>query len=224
MQKFRKIARVAGFAFASGLLLSTAALAAPTNLGFETTDSTGWTGGGFGPYGATDTYGAFGTADAPTPEGAYFGYVQAADQGVYTTLSQTFDLTAGQQITGYAGFRANDFYTPVGPSDPVEYNDNGYVSVNGSNLIYWDVATVGNFQISGWQAFTFTAPSDGAYTLQIGAENTGDGNFSSGTVLDGVAILSAPVPEPAGWAIMLLGVAGVGAALRRRASVSQIQA
>jgi len=48
------------------------------------------------------------------------------------------------------------------------------------------------------------------YDLTFGA-NTGDGGTFSDT-----ASLSAAVPEPATWAMMLLGFAGIGVATRRR--------
>ena len=204
MQKSNRVALAAAVTFASGLLLSTPpADAAPTNLGFENGNSIGWTSGGTGLSGATDTLGGFTTP----AEGGFFGYVQGGDAGVYTTLSQTFDLTAGEQVTGYAGFRSNDAL-------PDGYNDDGYVSFGGVVKLAWDVAGVGNNTITDWVPFTFTAPTTGSYTLEIGARNLGDNQYPSGTVLDGVAIL--PVPEPAAWALMLVGFGGLGAGLRRR--------
>ncbi len=209
-----KIAGKSAISIASALLFSTAPAIADVNLGFEAGNTTGWTAGGSGPYGATDTYGPY----VPV-EGAYFAFVQAADQDVYTTLSQDFVLSAGEKLTGSVGFKAFDsFVSGAG------LNDSGYLSINGTELFQKDVATVGDFGSTGWQTFSFTAPIDGTYTLQIGVANHGDNQASSGIVLDNVAVqanLPPPpppsVPEPSGWSLMLLGIGGIGAVLRQHA-------
>ena len=176
-----------------------AALAGPAlalvNSDFETGDLSGWTTNG-GAAGAATGYHAF----API-SGSYLGYVQAGlGKDVYTKLDQTFNLAAGQTVSGYVGFQAND-YTP--------YNDDAYLSINGVNLFTDNVATVGNYGNSGWVPFSYTALTTGAYTLELGVANRLDNAVPSGAVLDGVS-----VPEPASWALMLVGFAGLGVALR----------
>lgn len=183
----------------AALALGAAAEAqAASNLGFETGDTSGWTV--FGAGGATTGYGAFSAV-----EGAYLGYVQAGlDAYVYSTLTQVFDLVAGQTISGQVGFQANDYWP---------FNDDAYLTINGVQLFGASVATVGSYGNSGWQGFTYTAPTTGAYTLQLGVRNAGDNAASSGAVIDNVG-LSAAVPEPAGWAMMILGFGAIGLLLR----------
>ncbi len=209
MKKNLGFAPAAAVAIASVLLLSAASAVAGTNLGFETGDTTGWTAGGDGLYGATDSMHGF----AAPAEGQYFGYVIGNSQDVYTTLSQDFTLSAGDTLTGFVGFAANDVYEDSG----VIYNDSGYLSVNGTNIFYADVASTGDYLSTGWQNFSFTAPTDGTYTLQLGVANHGDNMNGSNAVLDGVAVqpLSVGVPEPSAWALMLVGFGGVGSMLRR---------
>jgi hypothetical protein len=185
-------------------LLTAAAPALAANEGFEAGNTSGWTG--FCTNGAASGYGAFG-ADS----GSYLGYVQAGcGSGVYSTLTQAFHLATGGTISGVVGFQANDY---------VPYNDDAYLSVNGNNLFTSSVASVGNYGNTPWTAFNFTATHNGIYTLQVGVTNRLDNGFSSGAVIDSVAITGGIVPEPAQWALMLGGFGIAGSALRRKRAV-----
>jgi len=171
---------------------------AASNLGFETGDTSGWTVSGSG--GATVGYGAFGAV-----EGAYLGFIEAGlGAGVYSTLTQVFDLVAGQTISGQVGFQANDY---------LPFDDDAYLSINGVHLFDSSIGSVGSYGDSGWQGFSYTAPTTGAYTLQLGVRNNGDNAASSGAVLDKIG-LSAAVPEPASWTMMILGFGAIGLLLR----------
>lgn len=189
------------------------AVATPTNLGFEEATLHGWTTNGTSlglasvTPALTNQNGGF---DTPA-EGDLFGYVTAGiDADVYATLSQTFALAAGGTISGYAGFLANDY---------LPFDDDAYVSVNGTNLLSWRVSDpgIGDFGSSGWTYFSFTAPTAGRYTLELGVANHGDNNLSSQAVIDGVQVTGAAVPEPASWAMMMLGFGLAGGAMRARA-------
>lgn len=196
-------------AFAAPIALAAPALSNPTNLGFESGTLSGWTSNGGSLGFVTNTIGNSngGSFDA-AKEGDLFGVVTAGlGAGAYTTLSQSFALQAGGTISGWAGFLANDY---------LPYDDDAYVSVNGVSLLSWDVAAVGDYQSSGWIPFTFTAATAGVYTLEIGVANQLDNNQSSQAVLDGVQVTGAYVPEPASWALMVLGFGAAGAALRTR--------
>jgi hypothetical protein len=59
----------------------------------------------------------------------------------------------------------------------------------------------------------FNLPGGGTFTLGVDDFTAGGGNPS--TRITGY-IQTAPVPEPATWALMLVGFAGVGMAMRRR--------
>lgn len=188
----------------AALSLSAASANAATNLGFESGLS-GWTLNGNG--GSSGSYGSFTAA-----EGSKLGYVEAGWAGVYSTLTQIFTLAAGQTITGSVGFQSNDY---------LPYNDDAYLAINGLHLFDSSVAQVGSNGASGWKTFSYTAAAAGNYALTLGVRNVGDSQSASGAVLDNVS-LSAAVPEPATWAMMLMGFAATGVLLRsnRRRAVA----
>lgn len=187
------------------------ALATPTNLGFEEATLHGWTTNGGAEGLATVTpiqTNGSGGFTAPV-EGVLFGVITAGlGQDVYTTLSQKFALGAGGTISGYAGFLAND---------ALPHNDDAYLAVNGVKLLSWTVSDVGDYGSSGWTHFFFTAPTAGLYTLELGVANRGDNGLSSQAVIDDVQVPGAAVPEPASWAMMVMGFGVAGGALRARA-------
>lgn len=188
-----------------------AAPAAAVNPGFELGDTTGWASSDPTLTGASTALGSF-----TAYEGTYFGYATGGAQDVFTTLSQTFVLTAGQTLKGVVGFRANDVYQDSGTI----YNDSAYLTINGDTVFSSDVLTVGDFQSSPWTPFSITSLTGGTFTLELGSANHGDGepSFSSSAVLDAVEITSAAsgTPEPAAWALMLTGFGAVGLSVRRR--------
>jgi hypothetical protein len=170
---------------------------------FETGDLSDWSANT--PFSSvTDNYGGY-TAQ----HGDYFAYVDAGlGMDAFSTLSQTFSLQAGQTLTGFAGFKANDY---------LPFDDSAYLAVNGSHLLDWNVGSVGDYGSRGWTSFSFTAATAGDYTLELGVANHGDNSFPSTAVLDNVSL--SPVPEAATWGMMVLGfgLAGVTLRTRRRA-------
>lgn len=77
--------------------------------------------------------------------------------------------------------------------------------------------TVGDPTSSGWQEYTATlTPTGGSDTLSFQWQ-TKPAHFYG---LDNVQLLAA-VPEPATWALMLVGFAGLGAMVRSRRRVAQ---
>ena len=71
--------------------------------------------------------------------------------------------------------------------------------------------TLGNTQLA---TETFTTTLTGPSQLTIGDAGLDGGNV--GNILLSVNVSTAGVPEPATWATMLIGVAGLGASLRLR--------
>jgi hypothetical protein len=165
-----------------------------TNGSFETGDFTGWTvGGNTGFSGVTSgplIPQVIGAADGL--DYAYFGA-----EGSDITLSQTLSDTSGQTYFLRFDF-SSDGFTP-----------NDFSAT-------WDGTTVfgvvDSSATGGWEDLTFKVVGTGSDTLEFFARN--DPGYQ---LLDGVFV---GAPEPAAWALMLAGFAGLGVALRRRAKTS----
>jgi hypothetical protein len=193
-----------------------------SNAGFETGDLGGWSfSNGFVQVvtSADDVSQnpIFGEHYLPTG-GSFFAQLTAGvDVGVYSLLSQDFTLGSASTVSGDAAFLA---------FDSAPFNDDGYVRILNADtgalvqvLFASDVNTVGDFGHTDWTSFTSNVLGAGNYRLEAGVRNNpedSDNAFSSELIVDSFAVSAAAVPEPAAWALMLTGFAGLGAALRRR--------
>jgi hypothetical protein len=136
-----------------------------------------------------------GVQSGPAEDGTYYAYLGAI--GSDTTLSQTFSDTSGQPLVVSYWF-SSDGGTP-----------NDFSATWDGTTLYsaTDIAATG-----GWERFEFAVTGTGSDTLEIFARN--DPGFQ---LLDNVFV---GAPEPAAWALMLTGFAGLGVALRRRAKTA----
>jgi hypothetical protein len=190
----------------AGLVLGVALRSnAQVNIGFETGDLTGWnvyTGYAGSAYANNleDGYTA--------PYGKYFADVWAgAGANVYTTISQTFNMTAGQTLSGAAAFLAHDY---------LPYDDNAYAAITGTSgsktLFSADVALTGDYGSTPWTYWKYTADVTGPVTLTYAVENYGDNALDSEGLFD-----TSTVPD-AGSTSALLGLALGGLAFVKRNS------
>lgn len=129
-----------------------------------------------------------------------------------TTVVQTF-TTSGGWFSGWAAFAAQD---------ALPYNDFAFVRLYNADvdidLFHSDVQTVGAFGYTLWTPFK-TWLGAGEYTVEAGVGNRVDPFSPSYLLLDNFAV-TASIPEPTTWAMMLLGFFGLGAVIRRRRAVA----
>jgi PEP-CTERM motif len=182
------------------------------NGGFES-GLTAWTANPGSLVSAVTSYQTYGPNFLPV-QGQYFALLTAgAGPNTYTTLSQGFTANAGDVISGYAFFQANDY---------IPYNDDGYVKIieNGVTLFQSNVSAVGDYGNTPWTAFSYTFNGAGSYTIEAGVRNDIDNNLSSALGLDAVAINgngTVTSPEPASMTLLVAGIAGMaGYGWRRR--------
>jgi hypothetical protein len=80
------------------------------------------------------------------------------------------------------------------------------------------LSPIGTFTGAGgsntsWSAYTVNFSTGANTVLKFAAEGTND---SLGGYVDNIKLETGAVPEPATWAMMIMGFASIGAALRRR--------
>ena len=129
-----------------------------------------------------------------------------------TTVMQTF-TTDGGWFSGWAAFLAQD---------ALPYNDYGFVRIYNTtsdiNLFQSNVQTVGGYGYTPWTRFQ-TWLDAGEYTIEAGVGNGFDAFSPSYLLLDNFAVTTG-VPEPATWAMTILGFFGLGGMIRRRRAVA----
>ena len=164
-------------------------------------------------------------------DGRVFALLTAGSADDYVTLAQTFTLTGNAIISFDAAFLAFDETSNQDGPDGLGYNDDGYVKIYDQStqtiVFSSDVNAVGDYGHTDWTHLSQLLGA-GTYTLEAGVRNVGDipspdfdPTYSSKLVVDNVTAADAPagpVPEPAAWALMILGFGATGAALRGRRS------
>lgn len=210
---------ILGGALAAALSLPAQAAVA-LNAGFETGDLSSWTYTDGLVEVVTESEGAF----APpfglhytATEGDFFAQLTAGpDVGAYTVLFQAFTVDVAARLFFDAAFLGMDI---------TDYNDDAYVrvfSASTNEIVFSsDILAVGDQGQTPWKTFTSSQLAVGDYVIEAGVRNIDDDlpEFSSKLLIDNVGLA---VPEPATWAMMILGFAGVGATLRRRTAAARL--
>jgi hypothetical protein len=189
-----------------------------------------WNAGGGGASGTTaDNGGAPGVTSPPNVQlwgpgtGSVNGLTTSPDGGAFIgedpvydannpAISQTLTgLTAGDQYTVSFYWAAAQQYGFSGATTE------GWTVDFGSSTDSTALYSLPNEGFSGWmkQSYTFTA--DGASdVLTFIADGGPSSSLPPFALLDGVSVTPGPVPEPATWALMLVGLGALGAGLRMR--------
>lgn len=152
-----------------------------------------------------------GTFDSTAGNLAYQGnqYLDLVGQGGSGSISQTLSLTPGQLYSLTFAYSHNLF-------DPAEATSaSALVTIDGFAAIFSH--DTGNTSNLDWQIFSGSFVATGPDTLNF---TNISGGPNEGVLLDAISV--AAVPEPATWAMMLLGFAGIGFAMRRRRSHSEL--
>ena len=124
-------------------------------------------------------------------------------------------LNNGQPVIGMPG-GSNTNWAPLGLTE------------SGSYGWCWDTGS--GCGSTGWIRSDYTFAAGGSYYLEVGVINWGDELFDSALAFDHAGLqranfgtvpvfentISAPVPEPESWALMLAGAGMVGMIVRRR--------
>jgi len=142
--------------------------------------------------------GAFIGADPAYHNGTISQTITGLTNGAQYIL--TFDW-AGAQQTGFTGATTEGWNVTLGGGAT---QTTGTVSTPSTGFNGWHTATM---------TFTADGSSDLLSFLAIGGPSATQPPFA---LLDSVSLVAAPVPEPATWALMLLGVGALGAGLRAR--------
>lgn len=209
-----------GAAFAA-LALTTAPVAAhaailPTPTvadgSFETFDFSARSAGDSYEYGATGIAGATFNGKsgvqkdgsrwefAAAPSGSQTAFLQSGSDGIGNIVLSLGNLVVGQAYKVSFDAAARPVYSTVNPFT---------VAVNGAQIgaftatdLAWTTFSTGNFLATGTTAsLSFTGSAS---------------SVDSAVGLDSISV--SAVPEPAAWAMMILGMGVIGFAMRRRTS------
>ena len=161
----------------------------------------GYPGGAFGEPIPPDNAPLSGSPDAVGNNALYF----VADDST-ESLSQTVNLNAGMYTIGF------DVYVPFnGKGNSGDATFDG--SIAGVNLAHFSAHSVAGgkwFAFRGVANIATAGPQLAAFTYHSGPAPAAD------FVVDRAYIVSGGVPEPASWALMIVGFGAAGAMLRRR--------
>ncbi len=139
--------------------------------------------------------------------------VEAAMEG--SAVRSSFAVSAGQTLSFDWLLASRD----VGAGFGLDY---AFISINGALMALADAASAsepgtGDYLAqTGLQHFSYTFADAGVFDIAIGVVDVGDFIATSALTFNNFAVANA-VPEPGSLPLLLAGLAGVAAVVRRRA-------
>ncbi len=134
---------------------------------------------------------------------------QIANYDAFTTLdphqSFTVDLTSGFTAQGTESFT---FFTIVDETTNSTVVDDGFLTPGTTSF------TIGADTLTAGHSYSFETIFDNRYSFTGGSDPAAFHLFDVRTA--GAFTLAADVPEPASWAMMIVGFGAIGATMRRR--------
>jgi hypothetical protein len=157
-----------------------------------------------GPNGNSNV--VLGSFNSSGPNLAYEGnqYLDLVGQGGTGSIYQDLTTSIGQVYTLTFAYSHN-LFTPTSATS-------ASASVDVGSLFDTFMHSTGDTSNLDWRIYSNTFTATGTTTRLTFTNLTGGVN--EGVFLDAVSV--AAVPEPATWAMMLLGFGGIGMAMRRR--------
>jgi hypothetical protein len=152
-----------------------------------------------------------GVTAAPAYSGSSFDAAQYLSiEGLQGDSGATLSFAPKSEVSVYLG-SLDDYNTLT-----VLFQGSGAISYTGSQLASLTTACTGGGQTIGC--------SNGRFVFDFANKIDGLSFQSGSNAFEVASVAGTGVPEPAGWALMLLGIAAVGAGLRseRRLAASEI--
>ena len=145
----------------------------------------------------------FHTFTTPAPDGSFSGTFgnNGVDAGLFTNI---FDFALP---TGTTSFTASSSFT-TNPKNDINFTS---ITFNGTNF---NVGSTGQVE---FRFLTGAAVTAGPQKLVVNGTSGGNASYA-GTIAFTPA--AGVVPEPAAWALMIVGFGGTGVMLRRRQKVA----
>ncbi len=220
-------------ASAAALALLTPSVASAANLlangGFEQTSGSfegwgGWTFYSGGPNPLPGWTVSFGSVDvtnnqsgwSPASEGFNSLDINGWSRG---EIAQTFATVIGQLYSVTFDYSRNAAAAPS-PATATVSAGAGAFNVSAP----YDTGLFGTVGAMRWQSGGFSFVGTGLDTIRLTATVEGNGGVFFDNISVGALTPSGAVPEPAAWAMMIVGVGLTGATLRRRRTPARVTA
>jgi Ca2+-binding RTX toxin-like protein len=96
-----------------------------------------------------------------------------------SALKTTLQLNAGDVVTFDWNFTTDDY---------LPFKDFAFATVNGAAFLLSDIQSTGSYGTTGWQTFSYAAPTSGSYAIGQGVMNDQDQLFNSYLAVDNIQV------------------------------------